>query len=163
MTEETASNDLPAKIPAKAISTQRTFKSRSIGKPLTKRQQEIFDLYELGWKQQAIADKLGIKQCTISHVLSKLASRHAINKDRVKLSVVNVIQSKLNEKLNERSTKDVVDVAIELNKVVNPVKNDVNVIDKQLNLSINDEALNNLPLADKLERIRRALSDGSAN
>jgi len=149
----------PAVIPAKAIQ----IKSRSINKPLTKRQQEIFDLYESGLKQDEIASKLGINQPCVSLTLSRLASRHIINKDLIKLNAVHILNTNIKAKIAEKSTKDIADLAIEANKIANPVKNDVNVIDKQLNINLDNEVLDKLSIADRLERVRRVLSDGAGN
>jgi len=163
MNEETASNDLPAKIHARAIS-RRITRKHNPNKPLTAKQLEIFQLYESGKTQTEICAILNKSGSYISDTLRDFAHRYKVNKEFIKLNGINILNSKVKEKQNNPSNKDIVDIVVSLSDLVEPKKGqDINLIDKQLNLSINDEAMNNLPLADKLERIRRVLSEGAGN
>jgi len=154
-------NELPAKIPAKKVFKPRTYKKIDTTKPLTKRQLQIFTLFESGQTQQQIADQLGLHPSYIGNTLHNHADRYTCRKDYHKLNGINILNAKIEEKRNNPSRKDVVDIVMDLHELIEPKKESITIIDKQLN--INTQDLDNLPLEDKLERIRRALSDGSAN
>jgi DNA-binding CsgD family transcriptional regulator len=131
-------------------------------KPLTKRQLDIFTQYESGKTQQEIASGLGVNQSYISHTLRIYAQRYRTNKEYLKLNNINILQAKIAEKRDKPSQKDVVDIVETLENIIEPRKiNHLEFVDKKLEINLNEfDALSH---DDKMERVRRALSDGYAN
>lgn len=153
---------LPEVIKPKQIKrsiSPRNLRQSIDNKPLTPKQMEIFTLFEEGKSQTEIAQTLGKSNSYISDTLRDFSKRYKINKEYIKLNGVNILNSKLKEKQNNPSNKDVVDIVLSLNELTEPKKgSDINLIDKQMTINLSND-LDNLSSEEKLERLRRALSE----